>query len=116
VRLTGRLLRVPCFYTRVARLRHGCDVRSTYSRVMRVGIPRQRRRAQTVTLRKKRHGARRASGSHPARRDKGTHLRSRRPVYSDCGRMIRLDRCCSNACAIHPLTRLMAKVGVKSER
>jgi hypothetical protein len=46
--------------------------------------------------------------------DTGIQVRWRGPEYTDCGRMIRLARCCSSACAIHPLTRLMANVGVKS--
>ena len=42
------------------------------------------------------------------------HRLPRGPTYSDCGRMIRLARRCSSACAIQPLTRLIANVGVKS--
>ena len=46
--------------------------------------------------------------------ESGTHVRLRGPMYADCGRMMRLARCCSRACAIQPLTRLIANVGVKS--
>ena len=47
-----RKSRLPCarLYARVASSQHGRRIGSTYSRVMRVGIPRQRS-AQTVTLR-----------------------------------------------------------------
>src|SRR5262249_1581878 len=48
------------------------------------------------------------------RASSGTHLRPPGPTYSDCGRMMRLARRCSCACAIHPLTRLIANVGVNS--
>jgi hypothetical protein len=50
----------------------------------------------------------------PARSASGTHRRSRGPVYSDWGRMMRCAVRCSMAWAIHPLTRLTANVGVNS--
>src|SRR4051812_44927826 len=46
----------------------------------------------------------------PPRSASGVHVSPRAPVYWDCGRMMRLLRCCSIACAIQPLTLLMAKV------
>src|SRR6188474_3035107 len=46
--------------------------------------------------------------------DQATQRRWRGPTYSDCGRMILLARRCSSACAIQPLVRLMANVGVNS--
>ena len=54
------------------------------------------------------------SPARSVRSASGSHRRFRGPVYSDCGRMMRLARFCSIAWAIHPLTRLIAKVGVNS--
>src|SRR5262249_48473210 len=52
---------------------------------------------------------------YAGRSESGTHVRPRGPVYSESGRMMRFAWRCSKACAIQPLTRPIAKVGVKSE-
>lgn len=48
------------------------------------------------------------------RRSIGTYSRRSGPTYSARGRISRLFASCSKTCAVHPDTRLTAKMGVKS--
>jgi hypothetical protein len=53
-----------------------------------------------------------SGGSSIYRSSIGTYVRSRGPTYSDPGRMIRLFAYCSRTCAVHPVMRASAKIGV----
>ena len=44
----------------------------------------------------------------------GTGFRGSGPMYSDCGRIMRLWAACSSTCALQPATRETANVGVKN--
>src|SRR6202022_2561182 len=44
---------------------------------------------------------------------RGTGFRGSGPMYSDCGRIMRLLATCSSTCAVQPAARETAKVGVK---